>query len=179
MLNKERKEKVIVILLLIITVFSCKNTENEKEVVFFNKSKEVVESKFPFPIGYVNDYEDMFTNDEEQKLEKLIDDYEKESTNVIAVVTVSSYQPYDNIEDYSLALANDWGVGRKDKNNGLTIVINKLKREIRISTGLGTEETLTDEICKKVIDSVIVPEFKNENYYRGIEKGIGSLIKQW
>ena len=76
-----KKEKVIVILLLIITVFSCKSTENEKEVVFFNKSKEVVESKFPFPIGYVNDYEDMFTNDEEQKLEKLIDDYEKESTN--------------------------------------------------------------------------------------------------
>ncbi|NVK09972.1 uncharacterized protein C8N26_1832 [Tenacibaculum lutimaris] len=174
-----KKEKVIIILLLIITVFSCKSRENEKEVVFFNKSKEVVQSKFPFPIGYVNDYEDVFTKEEEEKLEKLIDDYEKESTNVIAVVTISSYDPYKNIEDYSLALANDWGVGRKDKNNGLTIVINKLKREIRISTGLGTEKTLTDEICKKVIDSIIIPEFKNENYYEGVEKGIRSLIKQW
>ena len=73
-----------------------------------------------------------------------------------------------------------WSSLRRYKANGKSSLIPLVKlREIRISTGLGTEKTLTDEICKKVIDSIIIPEFKNENYYEGVEKGIRSLIKQW
>ncbi|GAA4239678.1 hypothetical protein GCM10022291_34970 [Postechiella marina] len=52
-------------------------------------------------------------------------------------------------------------------------------RKIRISTGHGTEKILTDEICKKIIDQTIIPEFKNGDYYSGIEKGITELIAKW
>jgi len=52
-------------------------------------------------------------------------------------------------------------------------------RKIRISTGYGTENILTDEICQKIIDEKIIPEFKKGNYYEGIEIGIIELIDKW
>ncbi len=59
------------------------------------------------------------------------------------------------------------------------ILFSKNLREIRISTGSGTEQKLTDEICKNVIDKTIIPEFKNGEYYSGIESGLNELIKLW
>ena len=65
------------------------------------------------------------------------------------------------------------------KNNGLTIVVCNSCRQIGIATGYGTELILTDEICKKVIDETIIPEFKNGEFYNGIKKGVTELIAKW
>ncbi|REH45858.1 TLP18.3/Psb32/MOLO-1 phosphatase superfamily protein [Tenacibaculum gallaicum] len=61
----------------------------------------------------------------------------------------------------------------------MTIVFSKTLRKIRISTGIGTEHILTDEICKDVIEKTIIPKFKKGEYYLGIEKGITELIAKW
>ena len=135
--------------------------------------------KFPKQIGYVNDYENVFTNEQISELENIIRDYEKKTTNEICVVSLKSIEPYNDISLYATELANNWGIGKSEKDNGLIILFSKSLRSIRISTGYGTEKILTDEKCKKIIDEIIIPEFKKGKYHSGIKNGIMELIAEW
>ncbi len=76
-------------------------------------------------------------------------------------------------------MSNEWGIGKAEKNNGLLILFSKSLGEIQISTGTGTEKILTDKICKKVIDQIIIPEFKKGEFHNGIKKGLEKLITEW
>ena len=156
-------------------------TEHEKELSEKKSSEIALDSigDFPFPIGSVSDYERIFDKKQISNLTKIIADYEQKTTREIAIVSINSIEPYENINDYSTDLANEWGIGNPETDNGLLILFSKNLREIRISTGLGTEKKLTDEICKNVIDKTIIPELKNGDYYNGIEKGLNELIKLW
>ncbi|MBJ6366809.1 TPM domain-containing protein [Snuella sedimenti] len=172
----------ILILFLTLNLLSCKSSaqdiETKKPVPEFDFSG-MNKSKFPKPVGYVNDFEQIFTPDQKILLEKLISNYEKRTTKEIAIITVSTIEPYDNIKDYGTDISNEWGIGKKGKDNGLAIIFSKSLREVRVSTGNGTEKILTDEICKSIIDQIMVPEFKNGEYYNGIEKGLLELIAKW
>ena len=156
-------------------------TEHEQEYSETKSSKLVLDSisNFPFPIGSVSDYEKVFNDNQILNLTKIISEYEEKTTREIAIVTINSIEPYNNINDYSTDLANEWGIGKSETDNGLLILFSKNLRKIRISTGYGTEKILTDELCKKVIDEIIIPEFKKRNYYNGIEMGMTELIKNW
>ncbi|MFI1742855.1 TPM domain-containing protein [Thalassobellus sediminis] len=156
-------------------------TDYEKEYSESKTSELVLDSigSFPFPIGSVSDYEKIFNENQISNLTKIISDYEQKTTREIAIVTVNSIEPYENIADYSTDLANEWGIGNPESDNGLLILFSKSLRELRITTGFGTEKILTDKKCKKVIDETIIPEFKNGDYYNGIEKGLSQLIKLW
>lgn len=134
---------------------------------------------FPKPVGLVNDFEQIFTAEQRISLEKRLVEYEQRTTREIAVVTVASIKPYENIVDFATDLSNEWGIGKKETNNGLSIIFSKSLKQIRISTGLGTQKILTDSICKSIIAQTIIPELKNGNHYTGIEKGIAELIKKW
>ena len=76
-------------------------------------------------------------------------------------------------------MGNYWGVGQKDIDNGLLIVFSKPLRKVAISTGYGTEKVLTDSICKQIIESVMIPNFKNGDYFKGIDNGVDTLIEAW
>ncbi len=133
---------------------------------------------FPKLLGYVNDFEDILTPEQENELAKLIGAHEKKTTNQIAIVTLTSISPYDNMEQYSLDLANYWGIGQKGKNNGVLIAIGKNLRQIRINNGYGLEARLTDLETKKIIDDKMIPYFKTDNYYEGILKGLEAIIAE-
>ena len=155
--------------------------EHEIEYSESKSSKIALDSigPFPVPIGSVSDYEKIFTESQISNLTQIVSEYEEKTTREIAVVTINSIEPYENIDDYTTDLGNAWGIGKAETNNGLLILFSTNLREIRISTGYGTEKILTDEICKRVIDQTIIPEFKRGEYYTGIKKGIGELIKKW
>ena len=135
-------------------------------------------STFPKPTGYVNDFENILTDAEEKELTTLIKELESQTSDQISIVTLTSLEPYDNIDDYSLDLANYWGIGQKDKNNGILIAIGKELRKIRIQNGFGIEKRLTDAETKRIIDEVMVPEFKNDKYFEGIKKGVEAIIQE-
>ena len=103
----------------------------------------------------------------------------KNTTKQIAIVSIKSIGKYTDFDKFAIDLSNYNGIGLKEKDNGLSIVFSKNLRKIRISTGIGTEKILTDEICKNIIDQTIIPEFKDGNYYNGIEKGLTELIAEW
>jgi uncharacterized protein len=134
--------------------------------------------KFPDKIGYVNDFEGIFTTEQVSELNVIIAKHEKETTNQIVIVSIKSYAPYETLFDYSLKLANYWEVGLKDKNNGLAIVFGKQIRQIRIQVGYGLEKKLKDDEAKRIIDNVMIPEFKKDDYFMGIKNGLNVLIKE-
>lgn len=76
-------------------------------------------------------------------------------------------------------LGNFWAIGTKEKNNGLLIVLSMNERNIGISTGKGTENALSDEFLKKIIDTEIIPLFKQEKFYEGIMSGLNKIMEQW
>ncbi|KZS40098.1 hypothetical protein AWE51_25520 [Aquimarina aggregata] len=159
--------------LLLITIFSFAVIKG------FTQDTGIDKNLFPEPIGYVNDFEKILTDEQEAQLTKFLTVYEQNTTNEIAVVTLNTIETYSNFDQYAIDLSNLWGVGKKKKNNGLTIIFSKSLRKIRIVTGFGTEKKLTNEICKQVIDQIIIPEFKKGEFYDGVLLGLAELMKRW
>jgi uncharacterized protein len=131
----------------------------------------------PRPRGWTNDFVDIFSKTEEESLDSLIGNYEKKTSTEIAVVTINSEMmgPLD-LESYSLLMLRTWGVGKKEKNNGILIVIAPDINKIRIENGYGIERVLSNEETKEVIDKVIVPYFKKDKFYEGTKAGINALM---
>ncbi|AOW20793.1 hypothetical protein LPB138_08940 [Urechidicola croceus] len=132
---------------------------------------------FPESIGYVNDFTYLFSENETTLLTKRIDSFKLVSSNEIAIVTLDSV-PY-NINQFTDDLGNYWGVGKKDKNNGLIILVSKMNRKVRISTGLGTRKILTDSICNEIIQNQMIPMFKEDNFYQGVDDALDLVFQTW
>lgn len=126
--------------------------------------------------GWVNDFEDIFTREQENKLDSLIVEYEKRTTTEIAIITIpTSATVKDRLDELTLHIANYWGVGKKEKNNGILIGISKGYRTIRIQNGIGIENLLTDNQTKQIIDQIIIPSFKANDFYKGVFDGIQEI----
>ncbi|XLS27789.1 TPM domain-containing protein [Flavobacteriaceae bacterium M23B6Z8] len=172
-------------LLALLVLSACKSNQNNV-IVPKSETPEAQISKYelgeidlPIIKREVNDYEQIFTTEQVENLTILIREFEKETTNQIAIVTIDSIGEYTDFDQFAIDLSNYNGVGLSEKNNGLTFVFSKNLRRIRISTGIGTEKILTDEICQKIIDQIIIPEFKNGAYYIGTENGLKELMSKW
>ena len=161
-------KNVLLILLLFLSCHSQKSIESTEQTFPANENQSVV-----------NDYSNLFSKVQRDSLTQRLVTYEEKTTNQIVIVTVDSITPYRDIQNYAAELGNYWGVGRKEKNNGLTIVIANKLGQLSIATGKGTEKKLTDSICRQIINRTIVPEFKKKKFYKGISSGLDSLIHKW
>ncbi len=137
------------------------------------------ETSFPKRIGFVNDFENSLSKEEVAKLENFLINYEKQTSNEIFIVTISETANGIDFSTYALDLANNWSIGKVGKDNGLVIVISNKLKSIRICTGIGIENIITDEICETVIQENMISNFKNQEIYKGIESGINALIEKW
>lgn len=136
-------------------------------------------SSFPKPVGYVSDFENVFSLPERNLLDSMLTAFEKETTVEIGVVTLhDKYPGIANFDSLVTALHNEWGVGKKEKNNGVLLAICLPLRKMRISTGRGIEGALTNEEAKKIIDDTMVPEFRNGAYFEGTRKGLISIMNE-
>jgi len=70
----------------------------------------------------------------------------------------------------------NYGLGKKDKNNGVAIIFSNKQRQTFVATGYGIEKVLTDEIAQKIIDSLMIPEFKKAKYFEGIWEGSKAIV---
>ena len=135
--------------------------------------------QIPVPTGYVNDYAGLFTDEQKDSLTSIISEHEKQTTNQIAIAIFDTLKiPTDSFDSYTLHIFNNWGVGQKDKNNGVLITICLKMRMIRIQNGYGIEKKLSDSETKQIIDSIIIPEFKNGDFYEGTKKAVLAIIKK-
>lgn len=124
--------------------------------------------------GRVNDFTKTLTPNQASTLEKKLEQYEAQTSNQIAVLIINSLEG-DNLEDFSIRVAESWKVGQKGKDNGVIILIAKNDRKMRIEVGRGLEGALTDLTAGRIIDTVMKPEFRKENFYNGIDKAVDSI----
>lgn len=124
----------------------------------------------------VNDFAGVLTSDQKRALESKLVQFNDSTSTQIVVVIVPNIGDYE-IADYGVKLGRAWGVGGKEFSNGVVLLISKDDRKLNISTGYGVEGALPDVTCKHIIEELIVPNFKGNDYYRGIEEGTDAIIK--
>jgi uncharacterized protein len=127
------------------------------------------------PVNYVTDQAGVLTQNEEDLLNAKLRAFEDSTSNQMFIYIAEKLRAND-LEDFSREIFNKWGIGQKDKNNGILIAIFIDDREFRIQVGYGLEAALPYEACKQIQDELMGPRFKEKNYYGGIDAGVDKLI---
>lgn len=128
------------------------------------------------PSTLVNDYSGVLSIEQRAMLEKKLVAFDDSSSTQIAIAILKSVGDYD-INEYAVELGRKWGVGQSGKNNGIIIVVAVGDRKISIQTGYGVEGTLPDVYAKRIIDEDIKPNFRNGDYYTGLDEATTAIIK--
>ena len=124
----------------------------------------------------VFDYANLLKPDQKKALEtKLINYADTTSTQIVVAIIPSLNGDYEGT--LAPKWAHEWGIGDKDKDNGVFILLAEKERKIWISAGYGLEHILTAGISGEIIRHYIVPEFKKGDYYEGLNVGTTELIK--
>jgi uncharacterized protein len=129
---------------------------------------------FPQYQGYVNDFAGLLSADNKTYLENKLVQLEKDTAAELAVVTINSLEG-STIEEYSYKLFETWGIGKKNKNNGVLFLVAKDDRKLRIEVGYGLEPIITDGRAGRIRDNNILPYFKADDYNAGIISGVDAL----
>jgi uncharacterized protein len=137
---------------------------------------EKVIPKRPDPPRLVNDFTNTLTSEQRDALESKLVKYDDSTSNQIAVVIINTTQDYP-IEDVALGILRNWGVGNEQKNNGIVLLVAKEDHNIRIEVGYGLEGAVPDITANQIIQSDIVPNFKQGNFYQGLDIATGDIIK--
>lgn len=130
---------------------------------------------FPKLTGRVVDTANLFSQNEKNELDSLLQKHEQSSSDQIVVVTLDSLNGYD-IADYGYQLGRYWQIGQKDKNNGVLLIVSMKEKKIRIEVGYGLEGALTDKTAHEIIEYIIKPKFRAGNFYKGIYSGADAII---
>lgn len=133
----------------------------------------------PSPPKIVNDFAGILTPEQQNALEQKLVQYDREGSTQIAIVTVPTLDGYE-VDDYAVQLAEKWGIGQHGKNNGILILVKPKqgndKGQAYIATGYGLEEFVPDALTNRIIDVEMIPEFKQNNYYSGLDKATNVII---
>ena len=124
----------------------------------------------------INDEAHIFSQNERDELLNLVQNFEQNSTTQIAIVTLNSLESR-SIEELSLEIARGYKLGQKEDNNGVLLVVAPNEKKVRIEVGYGLEGVLTDAISSQIINSVMIPQFKNGKMSEGVKDGVLAIIK--
>ena len=124
--------------------------------------------------GYVNDRADMISPGVELKLENFLREFERTDSTQISILTVPSLDG-EALAEYSLRVADAWGLGKKEKDNGVLLLVARDDHKIRIEVGYGLEGKLTDLLAGRIVDNEISPYFRQGNFDGGIIAGVSAI----
>ncbi|MEK6749812.1 MAG: TPM domain-containing protein [Pseudomonadota bacterium] len=130
--------------------------------------------QFPALSGRVVDQAKILTAPVQQQLTLRLAQLEQANGAQVVVVTLASLEGYE-IADYGYQLGRHWGIGEKGKNNGALLIVAPQERAVRIEVGYGLEGALTDAYTRAIIETHIVPAFKQGDFPRGILAGVEAL----
>ncbi len=135
----------------------------------------------PNPPRLVNDLANVMSSEEVRQFEAELEDFARQTSNQIVVVTVPDLGGTD-IADYSFKLGEKWGVGQKDKDNGIVIIFKPKtateKGQVFVAVGYGLEGAIPDAIANRdVVDREMIPRFKEGDIYGGLRAGTDVLMK--
>jgi uncharacterized protein len=126
--------------------------------------------------GRVNDYAGVMPGQLVQSLESRLAQFERKTGHQVAVLTVPTLEGED-IEGFSIRVADTWKIGKKGFDNGVILVVAIKDRRLRLEVGYGLEGVLPDAIAKRITSEYIVPHFRAQDYAGGILAGIDAVLK--
>lgn len=132
------------------------------------------------PPRLVNDFAGLLDESQRQALERKLENFDRETSTQIAVVTVTDLEGYAPA-DYAQRLHEQWGVGRKGKDNGILILVKPSTADSRgeafISVGYGLEGVVPDITAGRILDVEMIPAFREGNIYAGVDRSVDVLMQ--
>ncbi|MFH2018913.1 MAG: TPM domain-containing protein, partial [bacterium] len=123
----------------------------------------------------VNDFAGLLSQSTREDLAAFLTAYEAGTSNAIIVVTVPSLED-DVIENYAVELFKAWGIGQAKKDNGVLLLVAPAEREARIEVGYGLEGEITDLEAGQIINRILIPAFKQNDFDGGISSSVHALV---
>ncbi|MBC7333299.1 MAG: TPM domain-containing protein [Actinobacteria bacterium] len=159
----------ILIMFIISSLYGVLSAQSQEEI------------KYPSYIGYVNDFADLLDEYWETNISYLISDVKEKTGCEIAVVTVTSLYG-KSIEEYANGLFRYWGIGNKENDNGVLLIISteggEGNRDIRIEVGYGLEGAITDLESGRILREIVIPRLKEGNYGQGVYDGVTAIANE-
>jgi uncharacterized protein len=131
----------------------------------------------PKPDRYFNDYAGVVSKEAAQRFNEQLAQFERETSDQVVVAVFPKMQSESDIADYTQRVAQAWGVGEKERRNGVVLFVFVQDRKIFIQVGYGLEGALPDITAFDITEYQIKPHFRNGDYEGGIAAGIDSIFK--
>ncbi|UOQ66160.1 TPM domain-containing protein [Hymenobacter volaticus] len=129
----------------------------------------------PSPFRFVTDEAKLLSPADAKTLESGLRRYADNTGTQIVVVTVPTLGGR-TVADYGRALGQAWGVGQREKNNGIVVLLSGQERKVTIQPGSGLQSVITPEVTARVINDQMTPSFKQGKYFAGIRTGLNTLM---
>ncbi len=171
LINKVIPTLLLISILFLFTPYLCKNTKAEPV------------PPVPSDLTYVYDYANLIDSSDELEMRRIAQALDKETGAQLVVVTVNDLDGKP-LETYSLEILRGWGIGDREKNNGLLLLVNKenllagRSGRIRIEVGYGLEGAINDAKAGRILDNYALPSFSEGQYSKGITDTFMSLASE-
>ena len=141
------------------------------------RAEPKAESALPALTGRVVDNANLLSVNAEKKLTEKLAALEGRRTDQLVVVTLPTLNGR-TIEQVGLSLGRAWGIGRRHKNNGVLLIVAPAERRVRIEVGYGLEAAIEDHEASRMIETVMLPAFREGAFETGIVAGTDSIIAE-
>jgi uncharacterized protein len=131
----------------------------------------------PKPAGYFNDYAGVVSKEAALRFNEQLAQFERETSDQVVVAVFPKMQSESDIADYTQRIAKAWGVGQKERRNGVVLFVFTQDRKMFIQVGYGLEGALPDVTAFDITEYRIKPHFRNGDYEGGLSEGIDSIVK--
>src|SRR5262245_605978 len=131
----------------------------------------------PKPAGYFNDYAGVVSKEAASRFNEQLAQFERDTSDQVVVAVFPKMQSDSDIADYTQRVAQAWGVGQKDRRNGVVLFVFIQDRKMFIQVGYGLEGALPDATAFDITERHIKPLFRTGNYEAGLSTGIDLIFK--
>lgn len=149
---------------------------NQKQL---SNYRRFIWDSLPIAVGWVNDFEGLFSSKEENQLETMIEHFEKKTGIEIMIVTIDTNMiAKSNFNDFSYRLLRIWGIGKRLKENGIIICVSSGYQILKVSCDFGIDQFMSESTTMRIENKYFIPFYKKNKYYEGTYKGLNAIITQ-
>ncbi len=135
--------------------------------------------KIPEPVGFVSDFENLFNKSEIKTLDSIIMDFNTKSSIQVVIITVDTTMiQQDQMNEFTRQAFKNWGLQATGDLNGILISLSRAYKNIRIETGSGVEQVLSDVDKKQIIQTAFLPSLAGSKYYKATYDGLEAIINK-
>jgi uncharacterized protein len=164
--------------LVIITIMSQVKLQNCLTFLLLVMGTSAVFGQYqaiPNLEGRVTDLTATLSSQQKTALNAELESFELQKGSQVVVLIIPTTDP-ETIESYGIRVAEQWEIGRDAVDDGVILLIAKNDRKVRIEVGYGLEGAIPDAYAKRIIENIIIPNFRQGEFYNGIEDGVGAIM---